>query len=154
MFSDPALADPEEGDSMPATYTIDQAAGVVRIVCSGVFTNQEMIDCMEQLYRDPARKPGMPSLIDCRGVETMQVSPAGCQAAATIEATIVDPVQPPWAVAVIAPQDEVYWIARTFEVLRAGSPQTVRVFRQPSDAERWLTAFKVVAPIWVLCLGC
>jgi hypothetical protein len=127
---------------MPATYTIDQEVGIVRIVCSGVFTNQEMIDCMEPLYRDPARRPGMPSLIDCRGVENMQVTPAGCQAAATIGATLLDPVQPPWAVAVIAPQDEVFGIARTFEVLRAGSPQTVRVFREPTDAQGWLTAFK------------
>jgi hypothetical protein len=84
----------------------------------------------------------MPSLIDCREVENMQVTPAGCQAAATIGATLLDPVQPSWAVAVIAPQDEVFWIARTFEVLRAGSPQTVRVFREPTDAQRWLTAFK------------
>jgi hypothetical protein len=73
---------------MPATYTIDQEAGLVRIVCSGVFTNQEMIDCMEQRYRDPTRRPGMPSLIDCRRVENMQVTPAGCQAAATLGATL------------------------------------------------------------------
>jgi hypothetical protein len=138
---------------MPASYTIDPVAGVVRVTCAGVFTNQEMIDCMERLYRDPARKPGMPSLIDCREVEDMQVTPAGCQAAATIAATLVDPVQAPWAVAVIAPQNEVFWIARTFEVLRAGSPQTVRVFRQPADAERWLTALKATAPLWLLCLG-
>ena len=59
---------------------------------------------------------------------------------------------PSWAVAGIAPQDEVFWIARTFEVLRAGSPQTVRVFRQLAEAERWLTAFKVMAPLWLLCL--
>jgi hypothetical protein len=131
-----------DGALMPATYTIDPDAGLVRIVCSGVFTNQEMIDCMERLYRDPARTPGMPSLIDCRQVENMQVTPAGCQAAATISATLLDPVQPPWAVAVIAPQDEVFWIARTFEVLRAGSPQTVRVFREPTDAQRWLNAFR------------
>jgi hypothetical protein len=127
---------------MPATYTIDQESSLVRIVCSGVFTNQEMIDCMERLYRDPARRPGMPSLIDCREVENMQVTPPGGQAAATIGATLLDPVQPSWAVAVIAPQDEVFWMARTFEVLRAGSPQTVRVFREPTDAQRWLTAFK------------
>ena len=67
---------------MPATYTIDSAAGMVRVACSGVFTTQEMIDCMVRLYRDPARTPGMPSLIDCREVETIEVTPAGAQAAA------------------------------------------------------------------------
>jgi hypothetical protein len=80
---------------MLATSTIDQEPGLVRIVCSGGFTNQEMIDCMERLYRDPARRPGMPSLIDCREVENMQVTPAGSQAAATIGATLLDPVHPP-----------------------------------------------------------
>jgi hypothetical protein len=40
---------------MPATYAHRPKAGLVRIVCSGAFTNQEMLDCMEQLYRDPAR---------------------------------------------------------------------------------------------------
>jgi hypothetical protein len=138
---------------VPATYSIDQTAGVVRISCSGVFTTKEMIDCMVRLYRDPARAPGMPSLIDCRAVQTMEVTMAGVQAAATIQVTAVDPVQPPWAVAVIAPQDEVFWIARTYEVLRAGSPQTVRVFRQASEAEHWLAAFRATAPLWLMCLG-
>jgi hypothetical protein len=41
-------------------------------------------------------------------------------------------------VAVIAPQDEVFWMARTYEVLREGSPERVRVFRQLAEAERWL----------------
>lgn len=50
---------------------------------------------------------------------------------------LVDPVQHPWAVAIIAPQDEVYWVARTYEVLRAGSPETVRVFRDAVEAEGW-----------------
>jgi hypothetical protein len=127
---------------MPATYTIDQAAGIVRITCSGVFTNEEMLDCLEHLYSDPSRSQGMPSLIDCRGVESMEVTTAGVQAAATINATLVDPGQAPWSVAVIAPQDDVFWIARTFEVLRAGSPQTVRVFREQADAEHWLEGRK------------
>ena len=127
---------------MPATYTIDENAGVVRVRCSGVFTNAELLDCIEHLYGDPARKPGMPSLIDCREVDRMQVTTAGVQAAATINTSLVDPGQAPWSVAVIAPQDDVFWMARTFEVLRAGSPQTVRVFRQQSDAESWLAGRK------------
>jgi hypothetical protein len=72
----------------------------------------------------------------------MQVTTAGVQAAATINTSLVDPGQAPWSVAVIAPQDDVFWMARTFEVLRAGSPQTVRVFRQQSDAESWLAGRK------------
>ena len=123
---------------MPATYTIDEQSDLVRVECFGDFTNQDMLDCLARLYNDPGRRPGTPSLVDCRGVERMMVTPDGVQAAVMVEATMVDRRQPPWAVAVIAPQDEVFWMARTFEVLRAGSPERVRVFRQSGEAERWL----------------
>jgi hypothetical protein len=123
---------------LPATYTIDERSAVVRVECLGVFTDQDLLDCLARLHHDSARKPGMPSLVDCRGVERMLVTPSGVQAAVMVEATMADRRQPPWAVAVIAPQDEVFWMARIYEVLRAGSPERVRVFRQPAEAERWL----------------
>jgi hypothetical protein len=127
---------------LPTTYTIDEESAVVLVECFGVVTNQDMLDCMARLHNDPARKPGMPSLVDCRGVERMLVTPSGVQAAVMVAATMVDRRQPPWAVAVIAPQDEVFWMARTYEVLRAGSPETVRVFRQPAAAKRWLETYE------------
>ena len=127
---------------MPATYTIDEESAVVRVECFGLLTNQDLLDCLARLYRDPARKPGMSSLVDCRGVERMMVTPSGVQAVVMVKATMVDRRQPPWTVAVIAPQDEVFWMARTYEVLRAGSPETVRVFRQPAAANRWLDTIK------------
>jgi hypothetical protein len=127
---------------LPTTYTIDDESAVVLVECFGVFTNQDLLDYMARLYNDPARKPGMPSLVDCRGVERMMVTPTGVQAAVMVAATMVDRRQPPWATAVIAPQDEVFWMARTYEVLRAGSPEEVRVFRQSSEAEKWLATFK------------
>ena len=132
---------------MPATYTIDEASAVVTVECFGVLTNQDMLDCLARLYRDPARTPGMSSLVDCRGVERMMVTPTGVQAAVMVKATMVDRRQPPWTVAVIAPQDEVFWMARTYEVLRAGSPESVRVFRRPSEAERWLRSVKARAAL-------
>jgi hypothetical protein len=130
---------------LPATYTIDATSDVVRLECFGVFTNQDMLDCLARLYNDPARRPGMPCLVDCRGVERMLVTTSGVQAAVMVEVTMVDRRQPPWALAVIAPQDEVFWMARTYEVLRAGSPESVRVFRQPREAEEWLDRFRAEA---------
>jgi hypothetical protein len=117
------------------------------VECFGAFTNQDLLDFLARLYNDPSRRPGMPSLIDCRGVERMLVTPSGVQAAVMVEVTMVDRRQPPWSVAVIAPQDEVFWMARTFEVLRAGSPERVRVFRRPSEAERWLRSVRARAAL-------
>ena len=123
---------------MPMTYTIDQEAGVVRLRCWGTLTNEEMLDCVERMHGDPARRPGMRSLVDCRDIEEMRVTPAGMQAAAHIEQVLADPAQEPWAIAVIAPQDDVFWLGRTYEALRGGSPARVRVFRSTADAEDWL----------------
>jgi hypothetical protein len=120
------------------SYTIDQEAGVVRIRCWGILTNEEMLSCVERMHGDPARRPGTPSLVDCRDIQEVRVTSAGMAAAAEIEKMLADPVQEPWAVAIIAPQDDVFWLARTFEGLRAGSPARVRVFRSAADAEGWL----------------
>jgi hypothetical protein len=84
----------------------------------------------------------MLTLMDCRGVDRTLVTPSGIQAAVMVEVTMVDRRQPPWAMAVVAPQDEMFWMARTYEVLRAGSPESVRVFRQIRAAERWLHSFR------------
>jgi hypothetical protein len=120
------------------TYTIDQEAGVVRLRCWGILSNEEMLDCVTRMHADAARRPGMPSLVDCRDIQEMRVTPEGMQAAAVLEQVLVDPAQEPWSIAVIAPQDEVYWLGRLYEVLRAGSPSTVRIFRNAGDAEDWL----------------
>ena len=130
---------------MPATYTIDEESAVVRTECFGVLSDQDVLDCLARLYNDPAYTPGMPSLVDCRGVERMMVTPNGVRAAVMVQATMVDHRQPPWATAVVAQEDEVFWMARTYEVLRAGSPQQVRVFRAPAEAEKWLATFKTKA---------
>jgi hypothetical protein len=139
---------------MPATYTIDQDAGVVRVECSGVFTNQDMLECIEHVFSDPARKPGMPTLVNCQHVQYMQVTPQGMEAAATIKSTLIDVGQPPWALAFIAPQKDMFWLARTYEVLRVGSPETVRVFRHASDAETWLAGLRAMAPLWLVAFCC
>ena len=123
---------------MPVTYTIDKEAGLVRMTCSGVLTNEELVAGVERLHSDPARAPGMGSLVDCRCIDKLLVTPPGLQAAAALESVVVDPRQEPWAVAIVAADDEVFWAARTYEVLRAGSPEKVRVFKDPLEAEGWL----------------
>ena len=123
---------------MPMTYKIDHEGELVRMRCWGTFTNKEMLESVEQLHSDPARRPGMPALIDCREVEEMQVTRTGLAAAATIKNVLIDPAQEPWWVAIIAPQDEVFLAARSYEVFRSGSPEKVRVFRDAREAEDWL----------------
>jgi hypothetical protein len=131
---------------------MDHAAGMVRMECRGILTNEDVLDSLERLHGDPARQPGTPTFVDCRSIEEMRVTPAGMQAAATLKAALVDPGQLPWAVAIVAPQEEVFWVARIYEVLRVGSPESVRVFRDPCEAERWLAGIRALAPLWLIAL--
>jgi len=123
---------------MPMAHRIDQEAGVVRLRCWGILTNEEMLESVERMHGDPARHPGMPSLVDCRDIEEIRVTPAGMEAAAIIEQALVDPAQESWAIAIIAPQDDVFRLGRIYEALRVGSPARVGVFRDAENAEHWL----------------
>ena len=123
---------------MPMTHWIDQEAQVVRLRCWGILTNEEMLTCVERMHGDPARRPGMPSLVDCRDIREMRVTPAGMEAAASIEQALVDPAGEPWAIAIIAPRDDAFRLGRIYQGLRVGSPAQVEVFRDAGDAEAWL----------------
>jgi len=123
---------------MPMTHRVDQEAGMVRLRCWGILTNEEMLTSVERMHGDPARRPGMPSLVDCRDIEEMRVTPSGMEAAAAIEQALVDPAQESWAIAIIAPQEDVFRLGRIYEALRVGSPAKVGVFRDAADAEDWL----------------
>ena len=70
---------------MPMAYRIDQEAGLVRLRCWGILTNKEMLDCVQRMHCDPARRAGTPSLVDCRDIQEMRVTPTGIQAAAGLE---------------------------------------------------------------------
>jgi hypothetical protein len=131
---------------MPMDYTIDPEASGVRLRCWGILTNEEMLDCVRRMHSDPARQPGTPSLVDCREIQEMRVTPDGMHAAVCLEQVLADPAQEPWSIAVIAPQDDVFWMGRLYEVLRAGSPSTVRIFRNAVDAEAWLQRQTVGSP--------
>ena len=123
---------------MPMNYRVDRAAGVVQLRCWGILTNEEMLDCVTRMHSDPARQPGMPSLVDCRDIQELRATPQGIHAAVVLEQVIADPSEEHWSIAVIAPQDDVFWLGRLYEVLRAGSPSTVRIFRNARDAGEWL----------------
>lgn len=129
---------------MPVTYTIDDAAGIVRVRGTGALTNEEVLACIEQVYSDPARKPGMPTLIDYRDIQGTGLTPQGMEAAAILKKALLAH-EPAWATAFVAPQDDVFWLARTYEVLRSGTAERLRVFRDPAEAEQWLATFKAIA---------
>jgi hypothetical protein len=50
------------------TYVIDAAQAIVRIICTGVVTVEEVLAYLQQLAQDPARVGRFHSLVDLRDV--------------------------------------------------------------------------------------
>ncbi len=49
---------------MPMNYIIDKRRDLIRIIGSGVLTDEEMIQCISGLREDPALQPDMITLSD------------------------------------------------------------------------------------------
>ena len=123
---------------MPITYDIDQAAARVNIRFAGTITDADLMSTFQRLYQDPRHRIGMSELTDCRPVERVEITGAGLQRLADATAAWLDTAGTGWKVAVVVPNDEVFGLGRMYELLREGSPENVRVFRDIILAEQWL----------------
>ncbi len=124
---------------MPITYTIDDARGRVTLRYEGIITDRDLYAVYESLYEDPGHRIGMDEVADCRAVDRIDVTRAGLQGLSAATALRFDAKQVPWRVAIVAPSDAVFGMARMYEAFRSESPEQVQVFRDLSTAEVWLT---------------
>jgi hypothetical protein len=91
---------------------------------------------LDKLMEDPGFRPGMPGLIDCRGVKSLFSIRDLRQTAA--DARNRPKMQVPGRAAVLASSNLIYGLLRMYEVFNEGSPSEIRVFRKPEDAMAWL----------------
>ena len=126
---------------MPITYQIDEAAGRVTLQFLGTVTDGDLMAAFQQLYHDPRHRLGMGELTDCRQVERVEITSEGLQRLAEASAGLLDGPNTAWKVAVLVPasSDLLFGLSRMYELLREGSPEHVRVFRDVGEAERWLS---------------
>jgi hypothetical protein len=125
---------------MPISYQIDERAGRVNLQFSGTVTDADLMSTFHQLYHDPRHRVGMGELTDCRQVERVEITTDGLQRLAEATGGTLDGPATTWKVAVVVPphSDLLFGLSRMYELLREGSPEHVRVFRDLDEAERWL----------------
>lgn len=123
---------------MPIQYQIDPARRRVYLTLSETITDGDLFAAYERLYADPAHRVGMDELTDCRAVERVEATTAGLVALAAATARMLDGAAQAWRVAIVAPSDVVFGMARMYEAFRSESPEQVRVFRDRAAAEAWL----------------
>lgn len=109
----------------------------LEIAVTGVPTAAAFAGLNEQLISDARFRAGLKMLVDCSALDTSGVSAEDVQRL-TEPMVMRDWRYPPRAVALIAPDDQTFEIARSYRAHLGGSRSNRQVFRSRSEAEAWL----------------
>ena len=114
------------------------AANRIRIaVFEGVVDDAELLGSYGSLVAQPDYDPTLNDLVDMRGVDRLEVSSASVRRLVEMF-TPLDHGEVVTRLAIVAPRDDVFGMARMYEILRSDAPEQIRVFRDRPEAERWL----------------
>jgi hypothetical protein len=119
---------------MPISYHIDPTRQIVRTTATGTLTDDDIMDMKRRLAADAAFRPGMRELSDVRAVTELQVTPFGVRRMLALDAEQAARHQ----LAIVACQDEVFGMARMYELLSTDEPSPIGVFRTYDEAATWL----------------
>ena len=119
---------------MAITYHFD--GDFLLTTIEGEASYEDVRTYLDTLCEDPRFRPGMPGLIDCRGVTSLFSIRDLRQTAA--DAKTRPQMQVPARAAVLASSNIIYGLLRMYEVFNEGNPSEIRVFRQPEEAMAWL----------------
>jgi hypothetical protein len=118
---------------MPLLYSID--GSLVRIVVSGRVTMEETVQLTDALLADPGFEATADLLVDAsRGRPSL--SYMEIRTTATRWARLAGRVR---RIAIAAPSDVIYRLARAFQYFAELAGLTCRVFRSIAEARAWLT---------------
>jgi hypothetical protein len=127
---------------MPITVHVDPSLRVRYAAASGVVTDADVLEGYGEVLADPAYDPSIDQLFDGSAIERLEVTPAAVMRLAELVAradrAIAPGVRP--RVAIVAPADAAFGLARMYEAYRESqqSPKQYFVCRTAEDARRWL----------------
>ena len=119
---------------MPASYRIDQRAGVVYSVFEGQVNNEELLDHQQRMSADSEFRPTMDHVIDARAVTATAVTAFGVRVLATPSTFAAGSRRA--IIAGSASHSSGY--LSMFKNLRSQSGEDIKIFSTVEDAYRWL----------------
>jgi hypothetical protein len=120
---------------VPVAYTIDPSRRLIRTRCTGDTTLTEVMEHFDLLQKDSDCPQPLDVLLDLTGVTSL---PASYQLRAVAD-RIRRIKKPRFGIcAIVAGQDVMFNRAVRFRDYAKGQFQELEVFRQTSEAERWL----------------
>ena len=124
---------------MPITYEIDDRNGWVKMVGSGVITDEEVLTYRQALLADPRFRPSMKLLSDMRGIERVQVTAGGIRRLVHEESSHAHELAAR-RLAIVTDSPVAYGMARMYQMLAENAGGAIQVFRRIEDATAWLQA--------------
>ena len=125
---------------MPITYHLKPDARLVILAHIGLVPDDEFLSFYKSLYEDSRLDKSFDILIDLRRTESSARSPSAIQESVDLmRRQFVNTSARP-KVAVVAPGDVSFGLARMCEVFSDAAPWEFEVFRSAEDALIWLDA--------------
>jgi len=117
---------------MPATLQLDVPRQLVHVTFSGDVTDDEVLGLQRALHQTPEAEPWWQALVDFSAADRMHLTAGairelGARSRFTAESRI----------AIVAPRDALYGVARMVELMHPG-PCGIMVFRDRESAVAWL----------------
>lgn len=124
---------------MPSSiqFTLDGPRRLRTATFSGVVGEADLISAYAQLMQDPGFDPTIDDLVDLRGVERLDVSSDAVRRIVDMFSPLND-MEIHNRLAIVAPRDELFGMARMYQILRSEAPEETQVFRSYEDAAAWL----------------
>ena len=122
---------------MPMQYEI--VGAVVHGRSTGTLTDAELLDVARRVAADPARPGTTAELWDLSDSSKLEVTSKGIRDLVALDKEHSEALEG-GRIAIVAPSDVAFGIARIYQTLSQDGPLEVEVFRERDDAERWLEA--------------
>ena len=123
---------------MPVTYQIDPARKLICTTCSAPLRFTEVIEHFQTLKQDPACTGYLDVLLDVSNADTLPVSrqlgPISAEIGA-VRAKVQFGI-----CAIVASRDAMFGMMRVFEVAAGPYFRSIRVFRDPLEAQKWMSS--------------
>lgn len=122
---------------MPVTYIIDNPRKLIRTTCCGPVSLKNIIEHFRKLADDPDCAGHLDVLLDVHEVDSLPESKqlrVVNSHIASIRAKVEFGI-----CAIVANRDAMFGMMRMFAVFAEENFRAIRVFRETSEAEEWLT---------------
>jgi len=127
---------------MPIRIKVDPARKVSYTTATGVITDNDLREVCAAVLTSPDCDPCTDHIFDGGGIERLEVTPATLQEAAELFARVGRDISSGLRprVAIVAPADVTFRVARAYEAYRGVRPSPKRYFvcRTVAEARRWL----------------